>query len=299
MPLVLDGGDGGSIGLDDLVEALDANAFDVRDEASFAALAPWLARLGRNPDFLAELVVAELKERCDAQARTSTYGGQVFLLRPPNGRYLLRAAFWPARADPALRSSGPAAFFYNMPHDHNFPFLTYGYVGPGYHSDYYTYDPQAVSGVPGSPAGLRFVERARLEPGRVMLYRPGHDVHVQLPPDSFSVSLNILGQDPAQVWQDQYRFDVRRDVIAGGLTCAPSEALIALAVHAGNGRDLAEDFARSHPHPRMRATAFAALAGVDGPGVWERAAGDGHRFVSGTARAALERLAPERSGSAG
>ena len=296
MPLLLDGGTGGAIGLDELVEALDTADFDVRDEASFASLAPWLARLGRNSDFLAELVIEELKLRCGSQTRTSNYGGQVFLLRPANGRYVLRAAFWPARHDLAVRNSGAAAFFYDMPHDHNFPFLTYGYVGPGYWSDYYEYDPEAVSGVPGSAAGLRFVDRARLEPGRVMLYRKNRDVHVQLPPDAFSVSLNILGQDPAQAWHDQYRFDIRRNVIAEGLTCAPSEALLSLAVHVGNGRDLAERYAVAHPHPRMRATAFAALAGVDGVDVWERASGDPHPFVSGRARAAL---CPERSGSPG
>jgi hypothetical protein len=65
---------------------------------------------------------------------------------------VLRANFWPAREDPVVRASGPAAFFYDLPHDHNFPFLTYGYLGPGYWSDYFEYDVDALAGVPGEDA---------------------------------------------------------------------------------------------------------------------------------------------------
>jgi hypothetical protein len=261
MPRLIDPGEGSAIGLDELVEALDASRFDARDEDEFASLGPLLARLGRNRSFLADMAVEELKTRCEGQSAGNGYGAQVFLLRPPGRRYLLRAKFWPARADPVVRASGPAAFFYDMPHDHNFPFLTYGYWGPGYWSDYYEYEVEALAGLPGECAGLRFVERARLEPGGLMLYRMRRDVHAQLPPDSLSVSLNILGADPVQPWLDQYRFDLGAGTIAQALTCTAAEALVAIAVHfGGNGIGLAHDLLRSHPCDRMRATALAALS---------------------------------------
>ena len=260
MPRLIDPGTDGAIGLDDLVDALDANPVDVREEDAFASWGPLLARLGRNPHFLADLAIEELKTRCAAQAGANGYGAQVFLLRPPNGRYVLRANFWPARTDPAVQASGPAAFFYDLPHDHNFPFLTYGYIGPGYWSDYYEYDVASLAGLPGEAAGLRFVERARLDPGKLMLYRMRRDIHVQLPPDSMSISLNILGSDPAQPWLDQYRFDIRAGTVAEGLTVTAAEALVAIAVHVGDGLDLAQAFARRHPCPRMRVAALDALA---------------------------------------
>jgi hypothetical protein len=253
-------------------------------------LGPLLARLGRNADFLAGLAIDELKGQCEAQHRGNGYGAQVFLLRPPNGRYVLRANFWPARADPVVRASGPAAFFYDLPHDHNFPFLTYGYLGPGYWSDYFEYDVAALAGVPGEDAHLRFVEHARLEPGKLMLYRMRRDVHVQLPPDSFSVSLNILGADPAQPWLDQYRFDIGRGVIAEGLTSTSAEALLAVAVHLGNGEDLAAEFARRHPCDRMRVTALDALASAkssQADALLEAAASAASRYVAGHARLRL------------
>jgi hypothetical protein len=293
MPRIVDRGEGSAIGLDELVDLLDAADFDIRDEDSFAALGPIFAQLGRNRDFLADLTIDELKRRCADQAAVSAYGAQVFLLRPPNGRYALRANFWPARRDAVLQAGGSAPFFYDFPHDHNFPFLTYGYFGPGYWSNYYEHDGGAA-GLTGEYAGLRFTGRKRLEPDQLWLYRAHRDVHVQLPPDSFSVSLNVLGFDPGQPWRTQYRFDVEHGTIAEGLTCTPSEALVALAVHLGgaNGLDLADQMARRHPAGRMRATAMAALVPIlpasDRTLLLERATGDGDRFVSAQARAMLD-----------
>lgn len=303
MPRLIDPGEGDAIGLQDLVDALDAAPFDARDEEEFAALGPLLARLGRNRGFLAELAIEELKTRCAGQHAGNGYGAQVFLLRPPNGRYVLRANFWPARQDPVVRASGEKAFFYDLPHDHNFPFLTYGYLGPGYWSDYFEYDVEGVTGLPGEDAGLRFVERARLQPGTLMLYRMRRDIHVQLPPDSFSVSLNILGADPAQPWLEQYRFDISRGAIAAGLTCTASEALVALSVHLANGLDLAEAMAGHHPCERMRVTALTALASAQphaAQAILERAAVSPSAYVAGHARirlAALDAAGHVRSGS--
>lgn len=297
MPRLIDPGEGTAITLGDLVDALDATPFDPHDEDSFAALGPLLARLGRNRAFLADLAIEELKLRCARQSAANGYGPQVFLLRPPNGRYVIRANFWPAADDAVVKASGTAPFFYGLPHDHNFPFLTYGYLGPGYWSDYFEYDGQALSGRIGGDAGLRFIERSRLDPDKLMLYRMQRDVHVQLPPDSFSVSLNILGQHPSHPWIDQYRFDIARNTIAEGLTTAPSEGLVTLAVHlgGGNGLDLADQLIRHHPHPRMRRTAAAALASANGgasdrQGLLERAARDEDAGVRTPARCALESI---------
>lgn len=293
MPRLIDPEGGGAIGLAELIDTLAATDCDVRDEDAFAALGPLLARLGRNRDFLAELAIDELKSRRERDATGNGYGAQVFLLHPPDGRFLVRANFWPARADPLVRASGTNAFFYDLPHDHNFPFLTYGYLGPGYWSDYFEYDVEALAGLPGEDARLRFVERARLEPGRLMLYRMRRDIHVQLPPDAFSVSLNILGADPAQPWLDQYRFDIGRGVIAQSLTCTAAEALLTLAVHLGNGRDLAAAFARRHPCDRMRTTALDALASASdakAQALLERACESPSAYVAGHARNRLAML---------
>lgn len=278
-----------AIGIEELVDALDADPFDPRDLDDVASRGALLARLGRNRTFLAELAIAELKDRCAGQAAGNSYGPQVFMLRPPNGHYVLRANFWPAATDPVVRASGLAPFSYDMPHDHNFSFLTVGYLGPGYWSDYYEYDGDAVVGLPDEPVDLRFVERSQLTEGRLLLYRAHYDVHAQAPPDSFSVSLNILVVDTAQQWRSQYWFDLDRGTIANAMTTAPGEVLTMLAgqLGGGNGRDLADQLSRHHPSPRMRATAFAALAAGGDENVWERAAADPAPLVAIPARARL------------
>ena len=98
----------------------------------------------------------------------------------------------------------------------------------------------------------------------------------------------------AQPWRDQFRFDVEAGTIAEGLTTAPSEALVALAVYyAGEaGLALTEDLAKRHPAPRMRVTALRALASRE-PGVaergavWARGLDDPDAYVAGYARRAL------------
>lgn len=98
-----------------------------------------------------------------------------------------------------------------LPHDHNFDFLTLGYFGPGYWSDYYEYDYGEVTGWRGEAVpSLRRIERSRLEQGKLMLYRAHIDVHAQYAADALSVSLNIMHTTGAQGWLDQYRFDLER-----------------------------------------------------------------------------------------
>ncbi len=263
MPIVIDPGAGDAIGLDDLVEALAEARVDCRDTDAFATLGPLLARLARNRDFLADLAIAELKARCAGQIAANAYGPQVLMLRPPDDRHVLRANFWPAATDRLVQASGESAFVYGMAHDHDFPFLTCGYLGPGYVSEDYERNPAAVTGQPGERAGLRATGTTQLREGTTMLYRASIDVHRQRPPQAFSVSLNILGHDPEQRARGQYRFDIDTDTIAAVLSVAPGEALLALAVHfSANGIDIATDFAARHPCPRTRRTARDALATV-------------------------------------
>src|SRR3546814_11700364 len=99
---------------------------------------------------------------------------------------------WPAAGDAAYAASGPQAFAYGLPHDHNFHFLTTGYWGPGYVSDYYDYDPESIDGRHGEPMTLNFVERSQLSEGRLMLHRAHRDIHNPLPPDRLSYRLHIM-----------------------------------------------------------------------------------------------------------
>ncbi len=295
------GADDPACTLADCIAALETSGFEPTDETSLLHAARWLRRLGHNRDFLAEMLLAELEQRHRDDDTATAYGPQVIMLSPLGGEFFLRANIWPSADEHMVRASGAGTFVYGMAHDHNFDFLTFGYFGPGYWSDYWEYDFETVAGAIGEPAGLRFVERSRLEPGKLLHYRAHRDVHAQLPPDSLSVSLNVMHAGGAQGWLDQYRFDVERNTIAGVLSPGASEVFLRLAVGLGSAEalDLADRFARTHPSDRMRLAALEAQAGVLGPTerdtLWRRAEASGSRLVALEGRRRRAELADWRS----
>jgi hypothetical protein len=291
-----------AIELGDLIAALNEEGFDPADEDSFAAAGPLLKRLANNRHFLADVAVAELKDRCTRQSMENRYSSQVIMLHRASEKYYIRANFWPSEQDSVFKASGNSPFYYHVPHDHNFSFLTVGYLGPGYWSDYYEYDPETVIGLPGEKVDLRFVERSRLEPGKVMLYRAHRDVHDQLPADAMSVSINIMHAAPGLPFLNQYRFDVKKCEIAGILSRSSTDALLALAANqgGGNARDLVESFAAGHPSERIRFAALRELAAAEpeldtGLERLARASRSGNRFVAAMSAHERARLQANRS----
>jgi len=286
MPRVIDYQDDTACELGDCLAALESEGFRPYEEDSLLHGAKWLRRLGNNRHFLGDMMLEELKQGLDVAEEASSYGPQVVMLSPLGREYYMRANFWPSADEHMFRASGSSAFSYELPHDHNFDFLTVGYFGPGYVSDYYEYDYDKVAGAIGEKAGLRFIERSTLDPGKLMHYRAHLDVHSQLPPDSLSVSINIMHANGAQGWLDQYKFDVDKDEITGVISPGGSEVFLRAAVGLGSedARDLAHEFARSHPSDRMKLVALEAQAGVlDVAGrddLWRRAESSGSRLIA-------------------
>jgi hypothetical protein len=285
-------------------DALLDSGFDPRDEESLVHAALQLRRLGNNRDFLGDLLVEQLARHAVDDADENAYGPQVIMLRPPGeGDFFLRANIWPSADEHAVRASGGGAFVYGLPHDHNFSFLTLGYFGPGYWSSYYEYDYAQTVGHPGEPAALRFVERSRLEEGKIQLYRAHVDVHDQAAPDALSVSLNIMHACGAHGWLDQYSFDLDNRRIGRIISNGSSEAFIRIAVglgHAG-ALDLAQWLGTCHPSDRVRLAAWGALASCEAAPqardeVWRRAERAGGRLVAAVAKERRASLAGQAAG---
>lgn len=290
-----------AIELGALIEMLETERFDARDEDCFASFGPALARLANHRSFLADYAVDELKQRCQTQNARNSYGPQVVLLHHTSN-FVIRANFWPAEHDAVIAHNDPSTFFYHLPHDHNFSFLTAGYLGPGYWSDYYEYDSDPVLGVPGESVALRFVERSRLAQGQVLLYRAHRDVHAQRPADSLSVSLNILEQSPTLGYRNQYRFDLATGAIGEVLTQTPIEPLLMLCAQLGDGeaQSVVSDFAATHPCDRIRFTAVAALAAAQPDidsrrAIFQAATRQGNRYVDHMAARQLAAIDRGRS----
>ncbi|MCB2088398.1 MAG: transposase [Sphingomonadaceae bacterium] len=260
MPRIIDLVGSESCDLTECVDALNDKGFDPYDEDSLHHAAAWLRKLGNNRDFLGDLLVDQLAGRENIGVATA-YSPQAIVLSGSDKGFFLRANIWPAEQDYCFRASGAQHFAYGAPHDHNFNFLTVGYFGPGYASDYYEFDYEEVAGYRGEkPPSLRFVERSNLHEGKLMLYRAHVDVHSQIPPESLSVSLNVMATDHMQGWLDQYGFDLENGAVSRILNPGGSECLLRIAVGMGGeeARDFAEHVGRHHPAERMRLAAFEA-----------------------------------------
>lgn len=275
-----------ALGLEEAVVAID-DGFDPEDEESTFEAAQLLARLGRNREFLGDLLVRQLRDRHRDGGREDGYGPQAIILSPVRGNSFLRANIWPAEDESCFAASGARNFVYGLPHDHNFDFLTVGYFGPGYRSDYYEYDYEDVTGYRGEIADLRFVERSALHEGRLMHYRAHRDVHSQLPPEATSISLNIMHVDAAQGWCDQYGFDLDSNAVTGVLNPTSTETFLRCAIGLGTAEalDLAERFGKGHPSDRLRLACFEARSGLvtevaERDALWREAESSGSRLLA-------------------
>ncbi|MXO95177.1 transposase [Erythrobacter aquimaris] len=259
MPRLIEQCDTRSHGLSACLDMLSVG-FDPEDEISLDNASLALRRLSNDRNFLGDLLIEQLKQNHHEGGHESGYGPQAIILSPNMGSFFLRANIWPSEDEACFRASGAKTFVYGIPHDHNFSFLTAGYFGPGYLSDYYEYDYESVAGCKGEKAGLRFVERSALTEGKLMLYRAHRDVHAQLPPQSLSVSLNVMHVDPAKGWYDQYGFDLENDAVTGILNPTSTECFLRCAIGIGTKEALnfAEWVGKSHPSDRMRLASYEA-----------------------------------------
>jgi len=295
MPVAIPTSNTDAASLGDTLAALDVLDPEFTNPDDVASAAGCLAALDANRNFLGDLMVEELKTGHKAIPGENGYGPQAIMLSSARPGFFLRANIWPSPRDSVFRSSGPESFVYGLPHDHNFDFLTVGHFGPGYGSDYYEYDYDRVTGVTGEDAHLRFCERSILSRGRILHYRAHRDIHVQLPPEAMSVSLNIVAADPARSWCDQYRFDTGSGAIAGIVNSGSGEALLRCGIAMGHEetQDLADHFARHHPSERLRLAVYDARSQIaaNADDVWREAELSGSRLVAGEAlrrRNALE-----------
>lgn len=300
MPIVIDTKVEQAIELGDLTEYLFDEKIDTSDNDAMVAAGPMLKRLANNRTFLADLALQELKERTSIGNGTNSYGPQVIMLYAPQHReqnFFLRANFWPAVADHIYKSSGPEQFFYHNPHDHTFNFLTVGYYGPGYSSNYYEYDYGTTAGYPGEEVPLRFVEKSALTEGKVMLYRACVDIHDQLPPESMSISLNIMELSVRGAVLDQYSFDVGRSTVNNMINRMSMACLMPVVAQLGGGNsaDFLAETAKSHVSDRVRFAAVKAMAATktsldETASVYEAGAVSDSVLVAGWSRQKLARL---------
>lgn len=263
MPKILECNDKEQLDFEEFLEIIELSNLDTGDEDQMLEFAPYLKKLGNNKNFLSDIIREELKDYEKFQ-NNNTYSSQVIMLAPPKqgNSFFIRANMWPAKEDYLTQINGEDTFFYHQPHDHNFNFLTVGYHGSGYWSDYYVYDYENVVGYPGEKVALKFVERSNLSEGKVMLYRAHLDIHDQLPAEEFSISLNIMENTLRPLVTDQYAFNIKSNEIKTLINRHTASFVMqaALMLNDENTLDVIEHISKQHSRESVRMAAIDAIA---------------------------------------
>lgn len=293
MALTLDAGRADVESLEDYVDQVARNV-DPRDDDSVIESAGLLRALAEDRDLIARRFNRDLERAMEPVRATSetAYVSTTFLLARGPG-FMVRANLWlPPNGFGRQAKSISDLNLYQLPHDHDFSFLTIGYWGSGYATSIYEYDPRSIAGEPGEQIDIRFLEHTTLPVGKVMYYRASRDIHTQEYPLEPSISLNLLLVPPQP--RPQYAFDVERGRVSG-LISNRSEAAVDLCTFAryvsdNETQDHLDQIASTHPNPRLRWAAYDSLRALQPdqePTLLSRALADPSDLVKHAARRLL------------
>ena len=259
MALTITCGEYSPISIEDYVEFLDKNV-DVRDFDSIIASAPQLGALAADGDLVPRLLTRTILDLINDRP-LKTYTPQSFVIAKARD-FFVRGNVWtkPLQRG-ALRTREEEVFSYRLAHDHNFHFITVGYFGPGYETEIYEVDPCKIDGYIGERVDLEMLERTSLPKGKIMAYRAHRDLHIQYPPTSLTISLNLMCLDGDSHTRDQYFFDVKNGAITGfpeNNMLSRRASVVEIAALAGNHETLSliEEIA---VHGCCRRTRIASL----------------------------------------
>jgi len=169
---------------------------------------PLMRSLAANKTLLVDYYASELQnpEQFGQKQKLSL---QTLILAELNNCEV-RMVFWPPKDKSASRNE-LASFAYAIPHDHNFHFASICYSGSGYHTDMYTYDNNAIQHVVGEKVKITQLGQYHLEVGDILIYEKSSDIHTQIPPESLTMTINII---PKQSFNNyQLYFDLNSSEI--------------------------------------------------------------------------------------
>jgi hypothetical protein len=251
-----------SISLEEFVSYTDGFE-DLRDESALCEIAPMFKRLLNNKSFVADAINRELRTWRDFQ-KQNIYTGQVLLLTS-TPTYYLRANIWAPGMDYGdSRITDDRVYSYGIPHDHNFSFLTGGYLGSGYSTTLYEWEDLSARFV-GRTAQIHFLEETHLPEGKIMVYRRFWDIHSQGPAEDFSLSINVLPHFASEERQFFLDSDLALISRTGSEGYGSRDKICALAGYINDPSTitLLHDISVSHRDPYLRGSAIEALAKVD------------------------------------
>lgn len=230
------------------------------DDAALEAAAPLLSGLFANRQ-LAKEVAREALDNCLAGAISTVASPQTIKVADLGDGHYLRMVYWPSKDDEFFSKADNSIFYYGKPHDHNFSFLTVGYDGPGYSSDYYEIPAGLHEWYPGCDVTLDHIGEKTLHFGSGMLYRRHVDVHSQKPPAESSISINIMSPATIGPGSSQFIFNADCTKVEQLMQSRFNPVIFALAASQQDHfiDDRLQGIAMTHPDPLVQYYALKNL----------------------------------------
>lgn len=254
-----------------------------------------LQMLTNNRSFVTDFINNELSD-LDAFQKGNAHTVQSLMMYQ-NPKFYVRLNAWPTlSSNPNVNIWQKELYQTLKAHDHNFWFLTTGYMGGGYTTEIWEYDYGSVIGYKGEDVDIRFLERTTLPRGKSMLYRASTDIHTQIAPTDYSLSLNVMLISNEPLEREQFYFDLETKKIAGNTNTALTTRymMFDLAAIAGDerSRKLVDKIAHTHELPHIRLKGFQTLSSLSDnkSAIWKDALSDPNKIVSEAAKNNLNLL---------
>lgn len=186
--------------LDEFISNINNKIKSVHDIDGLLNCSNDLRDLSNNKEFFLDYLNRELSNDLNLFQVGNRYSSQSFILFR-NEKFYVRVNWWPIiETNNKYYDSLIDNFSYNTLHDHNFPLLTVGYKG-AYTTKILEYEYENTIGYVGEKVEMTFLEQTDLSEGKVMFFRPSKDIHKQLMPKEFSISINIILDSPLNKMQ--------------------------------------------------------------------------------------------------
>jgi hypothetical protein len=196
-------------------EWLDVN-LRPEDPESMLEAAGAIAGLAANQSFLFDFICDGITHPTAPYQGSNTYTDHTIILHT-GANYHLRANVWlPTESYGTGVKLTEDIHAYHLAHNHNFHFLTVGYHGPGYRTLIARHDPISIVGEPiGQKANLHGHHEVQLERGLMIAFDAHTDVHNQIPPESLSISLNLMPNQNSVMRTEQFEYNLEKDTVIG------------------------------------------------------------------------------------
>tara|TARA_B100000614_G_scaffold243463_1_gene246710 strand:- start:369 stop:1271 length:903 start_codon:yes stop_codon:yes gene_type:complete len=179
----------GSISIDEFLDELP-KAAELQGPDQYLHILDRLWRTRGEIEFI-EKTIRDIFDEKPGHELKDGYGDSAIVLGK-FGDFNVRAVKWPPMSMVSLPNMYRVGLAYDFAHNHDFQLITKGVFGPGYETDVHRCDAALLDGSIGETVDLEYQGRFKLNRGSVMWYEQYHDVHNQIAPQSFSLSLNVI-----------------------------------------------------------------------------------------------------------